>query len=81
MLLKIVKPRPTVIISAIPPKKDVMKDSLLQSEWLLLSFLYFLNCNLLFNTYKNLILDFPCFHTCLLFKFILRLCKAIFFLL
>lgn len=41
MLLKIVKPRPTAIISAIPPKKDVMKDSLLQSEWLLLSFLFF----------------------------------------
>lgn len=30
---------------------------------------------------KTLILDFPCFHTCLLFKFILQPCKAIFFLL
>lgn len=41
MLLKIVKPRPAAIISAVPPKKDAMKYSLLESEWLLLSFLYF----------------------------------------
>jgi len=59
MLLKIVKPRRTAITSAVPPKKDSMKDSLPESEWLLLSFLYFQNCNLLFNIYKTFLLDFP----------------------
>lgn len=60
------------------------------SRWerMVVAFLYFRNCYLLFDIYKKkkqnkktLILDFPCFHTCLLFKFILQPCKAIFFLL
>lgn len=41
MLLKTVKPRTEAIISAVPPEKDAMKDSLLESGWLLLFFHYF----------------------------------------
>lgn len=79
MLLKIVTSNPTAIISAVSPTKDAPDEK----EWLLLSFIF--GIVIYYSIYtkkkKTLILDFPCFHTCLLFKFILQPCKAIFFLL
>lgn len=81
MLLKIVTSSSTAIISAVPPKKDSKKDALDVTELLLLSFIFRIVIYYSIYSKKKLILDFPCFHTCLLFKFILKLCKAIFFLL